>query len=404
MAAVVTPLLLLTALSLCIWIYLVFFHAGFWHADVELGDQPPRRLETWPAVAVLVPARDEAEVVAGSIASLLAQTYPGDHRVILIDDHSSDGTAEIAKAEAAARGMTDRLTAIAARDLPPGWSGKLWALNEGLRELERAPNPAAYIWLTDADIAHGPEVLTQLVAKAEGDGRDLVSVMVQLHCGSFWERFLIPPFVYFFQKLYPFPAVADRKRRTAAAAGGCILVRREALLAVGGFAAMRDALIDDCTLAASVKRRQGGAAKGIWLGLTRDSRSIRPYKGLGEIWDMVARCAYTQLHHSPWLLLGTLAGMCLTYLVPPLGLLAALAQGELAAGFLALAAWALMTASALPTYRRYGLADWRALALPLVAVFYNAMTLTSALRYWRGEGGRWKGRHQASLEQDVGPG
>lgn len=394
MTSNMAPLLILTAFSLVIWVYLVFFRAGFWRARLALEDQPHPMPQAWPAVTVLIPARNEAEVIEQSLASLLAQSYPGDLRIILIDDDSGDGTAAIAKAAANDCGLSDRLTVVAARDLPAGWSGKLWALSEGLAEAEKSVESARYIWLTDADIAHGPTTLANLVAKAEDENRDLVSVMVQLHCGNFWERLLIPPFVYFFQKLYPFPAVAEPNSKTAAAAGGCILLRRDALLAAGSFAAMRNALIDDCALAAMVKHRKGRAVGGIWLGLTQDSRSIRPYRNLAEIWDMVARCAYTQLHHSPWLLLGALVGMCLTYLVPLLGLLAALVLGDVTVGLLALAALTLMTITALPTYRRYGLADWRALALPLAAVLYNAMTLSSALRYWRGKGGRWKGRYQ----------
>lgn len=386
----------LAGLSLAIWVYLVFFRHGFWRADQLLDAEGDSTGGEWPRVIALVPARNEADVIARSLRSLLEQDYPGPFSVILVDDHSSDATAQRAKAAAAALDAAERLTLVAAGDLPARWSGKLWALNEGLA----AASPAPYLWLSDADITHGPATLTRLVAKAEREARDLVSLMARLKCEGLWGRLLIPPFIYFFQKLYPFKAVADPRRRVAAAAGGCVLLRRDALQAAGGFAAIGDALIDDCSLAALIKHRKGARPGGIWLGLARDSHSIRPYKGLAEIWDMVARSAYTQLRHSPMLLLGTLIAMALTYLVPPLGLLAALVLGDLPSGVLALAAWGLMAASSLPTLRLYGQPGWQALSLPVAALLYSAMTLSSAARHWRGQGGRWKGRLQAPLEQD----
>ncbi|MCH8037405.1 MAG: glycosyltransferase [Proteobacteria bacterium] len=293
-----------------------------------------------------------------------------------------------------AAGAAERLSVIAARALPAGWSGKLWALSEGLAEAETTAPEAPYLWLSDADIEHGPGTLRRLVAKAEDQRLNLVSLMVALSCRGFWERLLIPPFIYFFQMLYPFAWVNDPRRGTAAAAGGCMLLRRDALARAGGFEAIKGELIDDCALARRIKDLppSESVARGIWLGLTRTSRSIRPYRGLGEIWRMVARSAYTQLRHSPLLLLGTLVGLALTFLAPPLiGLSAGLHGGE-AAAILGFSTWSLMALSAVPIYRLYRQPVWLAAFLPLAAAFYAAMTLESALRHWRGAGGAWKGR------------
>jgi hopene-associated glycosyltransferase HpnB len=378
-------LTLLAGLSLAVWLYLLLLRDGFWRADQRLSEAGAEA-DPWPEVVAVVPARDEAAVIGTSLAGLLAQDYPGRFRVVLVDDHSGDGTAEAA--QRAAAGNPSRLTVIAAGKLPPDWSGKLWALSEGLREAARLAPEARYLWLSDADIAHGPAVLRCLVAQAEGRGLDLVSVMAMLSCRRFWERLLIPPFIYFFQKLYPFPAANDPAKATAAAAGGCVLLRREALAAAGGLAAIRGALIDDCSLARLIKRNGGRT----WLGLSHEARSLRPYSGLTEIWDMVARSAYTQLRHSPLLLAGTLAGMLTTYLVPPLAVVLAWPLGAPWAGLLGLAAWAIMSFTLLPTLRFYGQPLIFAPALPLAALLYSAMTLDSAMRHWRGRGGAWKGR------------
>jgi len=325
------------------------------------------------------------------LTSLLGQDYPGPLAVLLVDDHSSDATAERAHA-AAARAQGQRFTLLQSDPLPQGWTGKLWALNEGLRRVEPATD---YVWLCDADIAHGPSNLARLVTKAEAERRDLVSLMVALRCEAFWERLLIPPFIYFFQKLYPFAWVKDPRRATAAAAGGCVLLRRDSLTRIGGLNAIRGALIDDCALAAAVKRARRPDSAGIWLGLATEAPSIRPYAGLGDIWNMVARTAYTQLHYSPLLLAGTLLGMVLTYLAPPLLLLAWPLHGEGLTAAVAGLAWALMAYSLLPTLRLYGQPAWIAPLLPLAAGLYSAMTFDSAWRHWRGVGGRWKGRVHA---------
>lgn len=346
-----------------------------------------------------MPARDEADVVATSIRSVLTQDYPGRLDAVLVDDHSRDATAKVAAAAAAAIGAAERLHTVAAGPLPAEWSGKVWALAEGLATAERIGPEAPYLWLSDADIAYEPSCLRQLVTKAEAERLDLVSLMVRLSCRSGWERLLIPPFVYFFQKLYPFAWANDPRRKTAAAAGGCMLVRRAALSRVGGFAAIKSALIDDCSLARQIKMSGGG----LWIGLATRAHSLRPYRGLADIWRMVARTAFTQLDHSVPALVGTVFGMVLTYLAPPLVILAYPLHGNGSAALLAGIAWLLMTVSMLPILTLYRVPRLYALALPLAAALYAAMTVDSAVRHWRGRGGFWKGRvhtRPAPLERE----
>jgi hopene-associated glycosyltransferase HpnB len=380
---------ILAALSLAIWLYLRLFRGGFWRADQRLDASAPAP-EPWPPVVAIIPARDEAEVIGRALGSVLAQDYPGPFHIVVVDDHSSDGTDNEARAAVKTSARGEHFHVIQARALPPEWTGKLWALSEGLSRARETPPEARYFWFTDADIEHGPTTLRRLVAKAEAERLDLVSLMAALSCEGVWARLLIPPFVFFFQKLYPFPWVNDPGRATAAAAGGCVLVTAEALEAVGGLAPIKGALIDDCALARAIKTQR----RGIWLGLATDSRSIRPYQGLGAIWQMVARCAYTQLHHSSGLLVGALFAMVLTYLVPPVVALGAPLHGQAPASVLGLAAWGLMAWAFRSTLKLYRQPLWLAPLLPLVALFYGAMTLDSALRHWRGEGGAWKGRVQ----------
>jgi len=389
-------LLVLGLTSLAIWAYLLTLRGGFWRSaerlDAASAPALGRPAPAWPAVTAVVPARNEAEVIGESLAALLAQDYPGRFGVVLVDDHSEDGTASVARA-AAAGAEAGRFQLLQAAPLPAGWTGKLWALHQGT---QAADAQSAFFWFSDADIRQPPDALRRLVAKAEAERRDLVSLMVALTCESFWERLLIPPFIYFFQKLYPFAWANDPRARTAAAAGGCVLLRRAALERIGGLGAIRHALIDDCTLAAAVKRSAPADSHGVWVGLATEARSIRPYSGLGAIWEMVARSAYNQLRHQPLLLAGTLVGMVLTYLAPPLLLLAWPWHREDVPAVLGALAWLLMALSLLPTLRLYRQPFWLAPLLPLAAALYSAMTVDSAWRHWRGRGGRWKGRVQDS--------
>ncbi len=396
------PLTVAAALALIIWLYLVLFHGWFWRCDQRLDQDNGPAPNLWPAVVAVVPARNEESVIGASLSTLLAQDYPGRFRVVLVDDHSEDATRAIAE------GLTDqagRLAVASARPLPIGWSGKLWAVSEGVARAAVLAPEARYLLLTDADIGHDPGSLRRLVAKAEANHLDLVSLMVLLDHRGFWAGLLIPAFVFFFQKLYPFRWVNDPSHRMAAAAGGCILVRHDSLAAIGGIARIRGALIDDCTLGAAIKAGAGGRRGRLWLGLTSRLVSLRPYSRFGEIWAMVVRSAYTQLNHSPLMLAGALLGMVVTYLMAPAIVLSAPwrpASEALATG-LALGAWMLMAAAYLPTLRLYRKPLVAALLLPLVGLLYSCMTFASAVRHWRGRGGQWKGRvYQASLEGAAG--
>ncbi len=395
-------LVLLSLLSVLVWLALLFARDGFWRADQQLPPSSPEEAQgPWPAVTAIVPARNEEAVIAESLAFLLDQDYPGPLQVLVVDDSSEDATAERARAVFAVRQNENRTGGVlTAPPLPSGWAGKLWALNTAEQQLRESDAPA-YVWLTDADIRHGPDTLRRLVTKARAGHLALVSQMVRLRLDSFWERHLVPAFVFFFQKLYPFQAVNAPDRNVAAAAGGCILLDWDALMRIGGIAALKDALIDDCTLARLVKE-SGGA---LWLGLTNDSISLRPYPDLASFWAMVARSAYTQLNHSPAMLLVTLFSMTLTYLVPPLLLLSWPLHGNTGAGLLALLACVMMAAAYWPTLRFYGFSLWEALWLPFAALLYTVMTLDSARLHWLGRGGAWKGRHygesgQTALEAD----
>lgn len=369
----------IAAAALLAWIYLLLAHGGFWHVAAPLPERVAQA--TSPVrVAVVIPARNEADVIGAAIASLLKQDFPGALHIFVVDDASTDGTADAARRAAPA----DRLTVIAGTALPAGWTGKMWAVAQGV---ERAGefNPDFYL-LTDADIAHAPDTLSRLLAIAESGPYDLASYMVRLQSGTAAEKLLIPAFVYFFFLLYPPRRVRDRQSRTAGAAGGCMLVGRQALERAGGIEAIRSEIIDDCALAAAIKRSGGG----VWLGLTESSQSLRPYGGLGEIDRMVARTAFNQLHHSVLLLVGCVAGLLLAFVAP----IALLFSGRALPTALAAAAWALMSLTYLPMVRFYRLNPLRALTLPLSALFYMAATLHSVLNYWRGRGGQWKGRAQ----------
>jgi len=359
---------LLVLLSFAIWLYLFFVHGAFWRSSPELAPAAPTQC---PAVDIIVPARDEAPTIRAAIASLLAQDYRGITRVTLVDDQSSDGTAALA-------GEAPTLEVISLRSKPEGWSGKLWALNQGI-----AAGKAPLLLLTDADIVHDPRHLSTLVAKLLDSKLDMVSEMVRLNCESLAERALVPAFVYFFQMLYPFARVNDPRSGIAAAAGGTVLIRRDALQRIGGIDAIKNSLIDDVALAKAVK--QSGA---IYLGHSGLAASIRPYPQWADIWQMIARTAFTQLRYSALLLALTLAALTVIWLLPLWAILA----GH---GWLfdfGVATYCLAGITFIPTLMRYRRPWVWVFALPLIAVFYMAATLSSALDYWRGRGARWKSR------------
>ena len=364
-----------------VWLLLMLLWGRFWRADQRL--QMPEAPPAWPDVVTIIPARDEASSIAEVVTAHKATDYPGLSPVIVVDDSSADGTGDLARAAGA--------DVICAPALPNGWSGKLWALQTGLAHAIAAYPDAKWILLTDADIRHAPETLRALVTKGEAEGLSLVSLMARLDARGFWAGLLVPAFVFFFQKLYPFPRVNKPGHWCAGAAGGCVLIRRAALDAIGGIAAMRGALIDDCTLGALVKHTSPG--RTIWLGLAdQEVVSLRDNRAFGSIWTMVTRTAFTQLHHSSALLLGAVAGMAFLYLLPPALTFWGAIDGDamaLGSGFVA---WALMTILYAPTARLYGQPGWRGVFLPAAAALYTAMTLGSALAHWRGRGGQWKGR------------
>jgi hopene-associated glycosyltransferase HpnB len=359
---------MIPALTLLIWLYLFFLHGRFWHSTPELSPAIPAFA---PDVDIIVPARDEAGTIAPVIASLLTQTYPGHFRVILVDDNSSDGTAALA-------GTHPQLTILQGRPKPAGWSGKLFALSQGV-EAGAAP----LLLFTDADITHDPRHLATLVARLETPRADAVSEMVRLNCASWPERVLIPAFVYFFQMLYPFARVNDPLSATAAAAGGTILLRRDALARIGGLAAIKSALIDDVALARKLKI-QGP----IFLGHSGLATSIRPYPHIADIWAMITRTAFTQLNYSALLLALTLIGLTLVWLVAPYQVIFGHGWGFCAG----LAASALAVWSYFPTLARYHQPRALALALPFIALFYMSATIASAMQHWQGTGASWKRR------------
>jgi hopene-associated glycosyltransferase HpnB len=384
---------LIASMVLAIWLYLLAARGGFWLAaqrDDDGQPAPGKANDAWPTIAAIIPARDEAACVGETIASLLRQNYPGAFTVILVDDQSRDSTAQVARDAAAALGVADRLTVVSGRALPAGWTGKLWAQAQGVELAETMPQLPDYLLFTDADIVYAPDVLTSLVVRAQASGLVLTSLMVKLRCESFAERLFIPAFIFFFQMLYPFAWANDPKRATAAAAGGCMLVRRDVLSAAGGMTAIRDALIDDCALAKNLKRHGP-----IWLGLTGRVHSIRAYPAIADIRRMVARTAYAQLRYSPLLLAGTVLGLALTYLVPVA--LAVFADGL--AQYLGLVTWLMMALAFKPTLRLYRRSALWGLALPAIAAIYMAFTLDSAYQHARGRGGMWKGRAQANVSK-----
>jgi hopene-associated glycosyltransferase HpnB len=367
------------SVSFLIWVYLFTGRGRFWRVPNAVNE-PKVLLMSSPRVAVVVPARNEAEVVGQAVRSLLEQDYSGQVQIFVVDDHSSDETANVARR--AASDKAEQLTTSLAMSLPAGWTGKVWALSQGVQQATQfAPD---YFLFTDADIVHASNSITSLVARAQRDNLDLVSMMARLRCSSLAERALIPAFVFFFFMLYPPEWVSSPTHRTAAAAGGCILVRAEALARIGGIAAIRNQLIDDCALGREIKRNGR-----VWLGLAQHTHSIRVYDGFGAVGHMISRTAFYQLRHSGWLLMATVLGMAITFLGPPVlvcfGGWAALWGG---------AAWLMMSTAFWPTLRFYSRSPLWAPLLPVIAMFYTGATVHSAVRYWLGHGGEWKGRLQ----------
>ncbi|MGV9811662.1 glycosyltransferase [Streptomyces cellulosae] len=381
------------AVSLAAWLWLLLFQGWFWRTDVRLpaSREPDERSDLWPDVCVVVPARDEAAVLPASLPSLLAQDYPGRAEIFLVDDGSSDGTGDLARELARRQGGLP-LTVASPGEPPAGWTGKLWAVRHGM-EAARARDPE-YLLLTDADIAHAPDSLRRLVAAARTGGFDLVSQMARLRVESLWERLVVPAFVYFFAQLYPFRRISRPGSRTAAAAGGCVLLRADAAARARIPDAVRHAVIDDVAVARAVKRSGGR----VWLGLADGVDSVRPYPRLGDLWRMVSRSAYAQLRHSPLLLAGTVAGLALVYLVPPAAVAVGAVGGNAPCALLGGAAWLVMTGTYVPMLRYYRQPLWLAPLLPVTAFLYLLMTVDSAVQYRRGRGAAWKGRTYARPE------
>lgn len=384
--------LIFAVISLLVWVVLTFLRGAFWQL-LAFGDDIAKQelLVRWPRVVTIVPARNEAGTIARTVQSLVKQDYPGELRVVVVDDNSEDGTGALAREAAARAEASERVLILRGAALESGWTGKLMAMQQGVES--GVARETEYFWFTDADIEHAPDTLRRIVQRAEKDKLDLVSLMVLSPVQSFPERLLIPPFLYFFLKLYPPSWTASKKWKTAGAAGGCILLKRAALERIGGLAAIRGEVIDDCTLANAVKRTGGG----IWMGLTRKSVSLRTYASFREIQNLIARTAFTQLGYSSLLLAGTLLGMFVTYLLPVIFTFSA----RPGVWRLGLAAWVLMAITYLPTVRFYKMSPLWAAALPVAAAFYTYATWISAVRFWLGRGGQWKGRAQAPARSSA---
>jgi hopene-associated glycosyltransferase HpnB len=368
-------------ISLAAWIYLLFARGSFWQITTP---QPALSITIRPTIAVVIPARNEADVIARAVTSLLHQQIDANLHIVLVDDASTDSTAAVARQAAETATMAASLAILNGKPLPAAWSGKVWAQQQGIsKALELNPD---YLLLTDADIEHAPDNLATLVALAENNRTDLTSFMVKLHCESWFERWLIPAFVFFFFMLYPPAWIRDRRRATAGAAGGCILIRPAALAAAGGIESIRSEIIDDCALANAIKQTGGN----LWLGPTDTARSIRPYESVGEIGRMISRSAFNQLGHSAPLLIGTIFGMAILYLLP-IALFFSRSSLSILLGAAILGAMLIAYA---PMVRFYRLNPLWTLTLPFAALFYIGATIDSAIRYWSGTGGVWKGRAQ----------
>ncbi len=376
-------MIFLALLTSTIWIALWLFRGGFWRMAENKYITSP--LPRFPSVVAVIPARDEAAGIGDAIASLLVQDYPVSIHIIVVDDHSSDGTAAIAAERASQLDKINQLTVITGQPLPPGWTGKLWAVHQGVLEAQRLT--PEFILLTDADITHAVDNIRNLVTKAEAEKFDLVSLMVRLSCRSFAEKCLIPAFVFFFFMLYPPNWTANATMKTAGAAGGCMLVRKAMMDKVGGVASIKNALIDDCALADQIKNEGGKVS----LAVTRSTFSTRIYPYFRDIWSMIARTAFTQLGYSSVMLGIAIIGLLATYILPVT--LAFFSSGLCQVA--GVVTWIAMVAIFQPVLRLYRLSPLWGIAVPLMAMFYMAATFSSAIHYWRGKGGQWKGRSQA---------
>ena len=378
---------ILSITTLGSWLYLWLFRSLFWLANQRLENLPADIPATisFPSVIALIPARNEEDVIARCIGSLLNQDYQGELSIILIDDESNDRTVEVAQAAAAQFEGGNKVQIISGKQLPSGWAGKVWALQQGMNRAVRTQ--AKYYFLSDADVYHDTSNLTRLVSKAEKDELDLVSLMVKLQCRSSWDWLLIPAFIFFFQKLFPFNRVNDPSSRVAAAAGGSMLVRKTAMDRIGQYTSIKSAIIDDCALARKLK--ENGP---IWLGLSTTTRSIRAYDNLTEIWHMVTRSAYTQLHHSLVFLLGAIIGMTVVYVAPPMVMCFAFLHDLTFPLLFSGCAWGIMIYTYHPTLKLYDVKPFYGLLLPVTALIYLLMTIDSARLFYLNKGGRWKGR------------
>lgn len=370
-------------ITLSIWLYLLTARGGYWRTNTAPLPPPP---EQWPDITVIIPARNEEAVIGSTITSLLNQEYAGNVQIILVDDHSSDGTQNIARQAAQHCQQNENLTILGAPPLPHDWSGKVWAMQQGYLHAIEKEHHTPYLFFTDADIDHGPHTLQSLVQRAEGEQLDLVSLMVLLQNKTFSEKSMIPAFVYFFKMLYPFAWINKPGHPLAGAAGGAMLIRNKALQAVNGLQCIQDALIDDCSLGRALK-----ANGKIWLGLTQNSLSTRGYEKMSEIWMMITRSAYTQLNYKPWMLVGSLVGLTFTFLMP----VVLSFSSHPITQTLGIASWLCMSASYLPMLRYYRQSILWAPSLPITALIYMGATFDSARRYYAGKGGQWKGRVQA---------
>ncbi|MGB3509394.1 MAG: glycosyltransferase [Microcoleaceae cyanobacterium] len=395
-------LLIVICINLMIWIYLLIFRGKFWLPSQQLlstSETEITQIQYFPSIYVIIPARNEAKLLQGTLKSLLSQDYSGNLKIILIDDHSTDNTTNVARMIAQQNNNFTKLEIISAQDLPDGWTGKIWAISEGINHAKKQIPAPDYFLFTDADIEHSSTNISQLVLKAEEENLALVSLMVKLQCETLAEELMIPAFVFFFQKLYPFKWVNNPQKSTAAAAGGCILIRQQVLDEIGGIEVIKNALIDDCALAKAVQKKSTN--QKIWLGLTSETKSRRTYADLASIWNMVARTAFTQLNYSPLLLVGTVVGMTLVYLAPSLVIILGVIFGYWELVLIALLARLLMYLTYLPTIKFYQSSSRYALSLPAVAFLYTLMTIDSAWRHWQGRGGNWKGRVYPQRKKSI---